>query len=122
MCRGRRSSVQRPRLIFNSRLHSSFIIFNIKQTPSTPYNARPNASQGRRLRLLGRIPFARGQSPLHEKTNKLTIASQASGRKFQQTHQFQALPNVAYTFSMSGWYQGSGYLILAGINYSRHEL
>ncbi|OJJ58335.1 hypothetical protein ASPSYDRAFT_90509 [Aspergillus sydowii CBS 593.65] len=45
----------------------------------------------------------------------VSLLHAASGRKFQQTHQFQALPNVAYTFSMSGWYQGSGYLILAGL-------
>ncbi|OQD80883.1 hypothetical protein PENANT_c031G03868 [Penicillium antarcticum] len=39
----------------------------------------------------------------------------ASGRQFQRTPQYQSLPNIAYTCSTAGWYQGSGYLILTAL-------
>ncbi|OJJ02075.1 hypothetical protein ASPVEDRAFT_150782 [Aspergillus versicolor CBS 583.65] len=45
----------------------------------------------------------------------VSLLHAASGRKFQRLREFQTLPDVAYTFSMSAWYQGSGYLILAGL-------
>ncbi|BCS27942.1 uncharacterized protein APUU_60990A [Aspergillus puulaauensis] len=45
----------------------------------------------------------------------VSLMHAASGRRFQRIREFQNLPSVAYTFSMSGWYQGSGYLILAGL-------
>ncbi|KAJ6026918.1 uncharacterized protein N7446_004479 [Penicillium canescens] len=46
----------------------------------------------------------------------VAIKHAASGRQFQRLPQYQALPNIAYTCSTVGWYQGSGYLILTGIS------
>ncbi|KAJ9298197.1 hypothetical protein DTO271G3_3802 [Paecilomyces variotii] len=42
----------------------------------------------------------------------IAIKHAASGRRFQRLRQFQELPNIAYTCSTVGWYQGSVYLIL----------
>ncbi|OQE12848.1 hypothetical protein PENFLA_c061G04384 [Penicillium flavigenum] len=39
----------------------------------------------------------------------------ASGKQFQRLRQFQELPNIAYTCSTVGWYQGSAYLVLTAL-------
>ncbi|KAJ5872313.1 uncharacterized protein N7529_004666 [Penicillium soppii] len=45
----------------------------------------------------------------------VAIKHAASGKQFQRLRQFQDLPNLAYTCSTVGWYQGSGYLILTAL-------
>ncbi|KAF4771966.1 hypothetical protein PENNAL_c0085G03283 [Penicillium nalgiovense] len=43
------------------------------------------------------------------------IKHAASGKQFQSLRQFQELPNIAYTCSMVGWYQGSAFLVLTAL-------
>lgn len=50
--------------------------------------------------------------------HNLILSCQASGKQFQRLRQFQELPNIAYTCSTVGWYQGSAYLVLTGTSYS----
>ena len=50
--------------------------------------------------------------------HNLILSCQASGEQFQRLRQFQELPNIAYTCSTVGWYQGSAYLVLTGTSYS----
>ncbi|KAJ5106727.1 hypothetical protein N7456_003402 [Penicillium angulare] len=38
-----------------------------------------------------------------------------SGKEFQYLREFQELPNLAYTCSTVGWYQGSAYMVLTGL-------
>ncbi|KAF3391672.1 hypothetical protein F1880_007945 [Penicillium rolfsii] len=38
-----------------------------------------------------------------------------TGKQFQRLPQFRDLPNLAYTCSTVGWYQGSAYVILTGL-------
>ncbi|GAD99660.1 hypothetical protein AOR_1_1180114 [Paecilomyces variotii No. 5] len=47
--------------------------------------------------------------------NNLIYVYQADGKRFQRLRQFQELPDIAYTCSTVGWYQGSGYLILTAL-------
>ncbi|KAK1143717.1 hypothetical protein N8T08_006117 [Aspergillus melleus] len=39
----------------------------------------------------------------------------STARQFQNLRGFQDLPNIAYTCSTVGWYQGSAYLVLTGL-------
>ncbi|KAJ5354379.1 uncharacterized protein N7496_012812 [Penicillium cataractarum] len=45
----------------------------------------------------------------------VAIKHALTGRTFQRLRQFQELPNIAYTCSTVGWYQGSAYLVLTGL-------
>ncbi|KAF4768741.1 hypothetical protein N7455_000108 [Penicillium solitum] len=45
----------------------------------------------------------------------VAIKHAASGEQFQRLRQFQELPNIAYTCSTVGWYQGSAYLVLTAL-------
>ncbi|CAI7600706.1 hypothetical protein N7533_008204 [Penicillium manginii] len=40
----------------------------------------------------------------------------AAAKQFMNLRAFQELPNIAYTRSTIGWYQGSGFLILTGMS------
>ncbi|KAJ5408367.1 hypothetical protein N7509_002250 [Penicillium cosmopolitanum] len=39
----------------------------------------------------------------------------AAAKEFRNLRAFQELPNIAYTRSTVGWYQGSGFLILTAL-------
>ncbi|KAJ5232581.1 hypothetical protein N7468_005537 [Penicillium chermesinum] len=43
------------------------------------------------------------------------IVRQAAAKEFQPLRQFQELPNVAYTRSLAGWYQGGAFLVLTAL-------
>ncbi|KAJ5564285.1 hypothetical protein N7513_000527 [Penicillium frequentans] len=45
----------------------------------------------------------------------VAIKHATSGKEFQCLRQFRELPNIAYTRSTVGWYQGSAYLVLTAL-------
>lgn len=53
-------------------------------------------------------------SRLFHSSDSSNFLRQLTGKQFQRLAQFQELPNIAYTCSTVGWYQGSAYLILTG--------
>lgn len=86
-------------------------------------NARPYSPQSCRIWLPRCCFLACGQSSneCHWSRNivrrlSLTSFLQAAAKEFRNLRAFQELPNIAYTRSTVGWYQGSGFLILTGMS------
>lgn len=84
------------------------------------HNAKHYPPESSRIRLFPGCHQACGEYRIKDRQSHIMSSVhsnspfQLTGKQFQRLRQFQDLPNLAYTCSTVGWYQGSAYVILTG--------